>query len=46
VPSRWHCPWPRLQKRNRKEGEGKRGKRARGARGQEGKRARGQEEKM
>ena len=38
VPSRWHCPCPRLQKRNRKEGEGKRGKR--------GKRARGQEEKM
>ena len=30
VPSRWHCPCPRLQKRNRKEGEGKRGKRARG----------------
>ena len=25
VPSRWHCPCPRLQKRNRKEGEGKRG---------------------
>ena len=24
VPSRWHCPCPRLQKRNRKEGEGKR----------------------
>ena len=34
VPSRWHCPCPRLQKRNRKERE------------QEGKRARGQEEKM
>jgi len=30
VPSRWHCPCPRLQKRNRKEVEGKRGKRARG----------------
>ena len=29
VPSRWHCPCPRLQKRNGKEGEGKR------ARGQE-----------
>ena len=29
VPSRWHCPCPRLQRRNRKEGEGKR------ARGQE-----------
>jgi len=29
VPSRWHCPRPRLQKRNRKEGESKR------ARGQE-----------
>ena len=24
VPSRWHCPCSRLQKRNRKEGEGKR----------------------
>jgi len=24
VPSRWHCPCPRLQRRNRKEGEGKR----------------------
>ena len=24
VPSRWHCPCPRLQKRNRKQGEGKR----------------------
>jgi len=24
VPSRWHCPCPRLQKRNRKEGESKR----------------------
>ena len=24
APSRWHCPCPRLQKRNRKEGEGKR----------------------
>ena len=24
VPSRWHCPCPRLQERNRKEGEGKR----------------------
>jgi len=24
VPSRWHCLCPRLQKRNRKEGEGKR----------------------
>ena len=48
VPSRWHCPCPRLQKRNRKEGEGKRGKRARGARGargQEGERARGHEGK-
>ena len=32
VLSRWHCPCPRLQKRNRKEGEGKR------AKGQEGKR--------
>ena len=40
VPSHWHCPCPRLQKRNRKEGEGKR------ARGREGERARGQEEKM
>ena len=47
VPSRWHCPCPRLQERNTKEGEGKR------ARGQEekmwrceGKRARGQEEKI
>ena len=29
VLSRWHCPCSRLQKRNRKEGEGKR------ARGQE-----------
>ena len=29
VPSRWHCPCPCLQERNRKEGEGKR------ARGQE-----------
>ena len=56
VPSRCHCPSPRLQERNRKEGEGKRargqgGKRARGqedkrARGQEDKRARGQEDKM
>ena len=55
VPSRCHCPCPRLQERHRKEGEGKRargqeGKRARGqegkrARGQEGKRARGQEDK-
>ena len=34
VPSRWHCPCPRLQERNRKEGEGKR---ARGQRGQEDK---------
>ena len=24
APSRWHCPCSRLQKRNRKEGEGKR----------------------
>ena len=24
VPSRWHCPCPCLQKRNRKEGDGKR----------------------
>ena len=47
VPSRWHCPWPRLQKRNRKEGEGKRarGQEGKRARGQEGKRARGEEEK-
>jgi len=40
VPSRWHCPCPRLQERNRKEGEGKR------ARGQEGKRARGEDVRM
>ena len=39
VPSRWHCPCPRLQKRNRKEGEGKR-QEGKSARGQEGKRAR------
>jgi len=37
VPSRWHCPCPRLQEINRKEGEGKR------ARGQEVKRARGED---
>jgi len=48
VPSRWHCPCPRLQKRNRKVGEGKRarGQEGKRARRQEGKRARGQEEKM
>ena len=40
VLSRWHCPCPRLQKRNRKEGEGKR------ARGQKGKRARGEYVRM
>jgi len=32
--TRWHCPCSRLQKRNRKEGEGKR------ARGEDGKRGR------
>ena len=40
VPSRWHCPCPRLQKRNRKEGEGKR------ARGQEEKMWRCEDVKM
>jgi len=43
VPSRWHCPCPRLQKRNIKEGEGKRGKRARG---QEGRRRRCEDVRM
>jgi len=40
VPSRWHCPCPRLQKRNKKEGEGKR------ARGQEGKNRRCEDVRM
>ena len=47
VPSRWHCPWPRLQERNRKEGEGKR---TRGEdvkmRGQEGKKRRCEDVRM
>ena len=47
VPSCWHCPCPRLQKRNRKEVKGKR---TRGEDvkmwGQEGKRARGEDVKM
>ena len=47
VPSRWHCPCPRLQKRNRKEGEGKR-RRCEDvrARGQEGKRRRCEDVRM
>ena len=40
VPSCWHCPCPRLQERNRKEGEGKR------ARGEDVRMRRCEDEKM